>query len=156
MKLNSSPQLTVRVLAALPDKDDRTAIGSIFAHSNWTIGFAENYEEVSSALAKTSFGVVIVEAYFTGGRNWKNVLDLTQAMPAPIPVIVTDRVADERLWAEVLNLGAYDLLLKPFDPTEVYRIVSSAWLSWRVKHEPFAPGDGKAAAMHRSWSRVAS
>jgi hypothetical protein len=137
MKLNSSPQLTVRVLAALPDKDDRTAIGSIFAHSNWTIGFAENYEEVSSALAKTSFGVVIVEAYFTGGRNWKNVLDLTQAMPAPIPVIVTDRLADERLWAEVLNLGAY-------------------WLSWRVKHEPFAPGDGKAAAMHRSWSRVAS
>ena len=47
-------------------------------------------------------------------------------------LIVTDRLADERLWAEVLNLGGYDLLLKPFDPEEVLRVVNSAWTSWKL------------------------
>jgi DNA-binding response OmpR family regulator len=44
---------------------------------------------------------------------------------------VTSRVADDSLWAEVLNLGAYDLLMKPFDLTEVFRVVSLAWRHWK-------------------------
>jgi len=39
---------------------------------------------------------------------------------------VADRLADDRLWAEVLNLGAYDLLIKPFDTQEVLRTVGLA------------------------------
>jgi DNA-binding response OmpR family regulator len=35
-------------------------------------------------------------------------------------------LADERLWAEVLNLGAYDLLAKPFDVREVLHAVTTA------------------------------
>jgi DNA-binding response OmpR family regulator len=31
----------------------------------------------------------------------------------------------------VLNLGAYDLLMKPFDLTEVFRVVSLAWRHWK-------------------------
>jgi DNA-binding NtrC family response regulator len=52
---------------------------------------------------------------------------------------VTSRAADERLWAEALNLGAYDVLAKPFDPTEVCRIVSLAWMHWAEQHGPAAP-----------------
>jgi DNA-binding response OmpR family regulator len=35
-------------------------------------------------------------------------------------------LADEALWAEVLNLGGYDVLTKPFDPKEVHHAVSMA------------------------------
>ena len=49
-------------------------------------------------------------------------------------VIVTSRLADDRLWAEALNLGAYDVLTKPFDRHEVLRSVSFAWLNWHDKH----------------------
>ena len=42
-------------------------------------------------------------------------------------MIVTSRLADERLWAEALNLGAYDVLAKPFDRTEAMRVVAAAW-----------------------------
>jgi hypothetical protein len=39
---------------------------------------------------------------------------------------VSSRVADDRLWAEVLNLGGYDLLTNPFAPAEVSRVVDLA------------------------------
>ena len=45
-------------------------------------------------------------------------------------LIVTSRLADERLWAEALNLGAYDVLAKPFDSTEAMRVVGAAWRAW--------------------------
>src|SRR5438477_13162242 len=34
------------------------------------------------------------------------------------PLIVTSRLADERLWAEVLKLGGHDVLAKPFEEPE--------------------------------------
>jgi DNA-binding response OmpR family regulator len=40
--------------------------------------------------------------------------------------VVVSRNADERLWAEVLNLGGYDLLLKPYNANEVRRTIRGA------------------------------
>ena len=47
---------------------------------------------------------------------------------------MTSRLADERLWAEALNLGAWDVLAKPFDTNEVIRTVSIAGQHWRDRH----------------------
>ncbi len=41
-------------------------------------------------------------------------------------MIVASRVTDEALWAEVLNLGGYDVLVQPFDRTEVLRVTDAA------------------------------
>jgi len=46
-------------------------------------------------------------------------------LPTPPLLIVTSRHADEYLWAEALNLGAYDVVAKPFDSHELSRVVSS-------------------------------
>jgi FixJ family two-component response regulator len=62
--------------------------------------------------------------------SWKDVLDQVTILPDPPSLIVTSRLADERLWAEALNLGAYDVLAKPYDRTEVMRVVSGAWRAW--------------------------
>ena len=43
-------------------------------------------------------------------------------------LIVTSRLADASLWAEVLNLGGYDLLAKPFNRQEVRHVLTSAWV----------------------------
>jgi hypothetical protein len=47
--------------------------------------------------------------------------------PVPIPLIVASRLADDKLWAEVLNLGGSDVLALRFDHDEVIRSVSLAW-----------------------------
>ncbi|HEX8985695.1 MAG TPA: hypothetical protein VF767_09695 [Bryobacteraceae bacterium] len=81
--------------------------------------------EARARLSRDSYGAVLTAATLDDG-GWKNVLSLTLDMaPAP-PLIVTDRAADDCLWAEVLNLGCYDMLAQPFDSSEVVRIVSLA------------------------------
>jgi len=67
--------------------------------------------------------------------DWKQALtQLAELADSPL-LIVTSRWADDYLWAEVLNLGGYDVLMKPFDQTEVVRVISLAWLNWKNNHD---------------------
>jgi DNA-binding NtrC family response regulator len=61
--------------------------------------------------------------------DWKAILDVTLKRRYPSHLIVASRLADECLWAEALNHGCYDVLAKPYDASEVIRVVSTAW--WR-------------------------
>ena len=42
--------------------------------------------------------------------NWKKVLSDLRRFAHPPQLIVTSRTADDYLWAEVLNIGGYDVL----------------------------------------------
>jgi len=70
--------------------------------------------------------VVIVERDLPDG-NWKSLRNRLIQMPFAPKLIVTCRLADERLWEEVLNLGGFDVLARPFYPREVLRSIDSAW-----------------------------
>ncbi|MGA3018400.1 MAG: hypothetical protein ABSF62_14870 [Bryobacteraceae bacterium] len=61
---------------------------------------------------------------------WKELLEQFDGLSSPPLLIVASRLADERLWAEALNLGAYDVLAKPFETAEVVRIFNLACLRW--------------------------
>jgi DNA-binding response OmpR family regulator len=50
-------------------------------------------------------------------------------------LIVCSLLADDRLWAEVLNIGGYDVLMKPFLPIEVTRVVRMAARQVRWKRQ---------------------
>ncbi len=63
--------------------------------------------------------------------SWKRVLEAVAAMNQPSKLIVIPRNIDRQLWAEVLNLGGFDLLPRPWDGSEVSRVLSHAWLSWK-------------------------
>ena len=63
--------------------------------------------------------------------SWQELIEEAQA--AQSLMIVVSRHADERLWAEVLNLGGFDVLALPFDRDELRRSVSSA-----LRHSPRA------------------
>jgi DNA-binding response OmpR family regulator len=58
--------------------------------------------------------------------TWRELWEQVRERDTPPSLIVVSRLADERLWAEVLNLGGYDVLSKPFDPAEVRRVVENA------------------------------
>jgi hypothetical protein len=45
-------------------------------------------------------------------------------------LIVTSHEPDDRLWAEVITLGGYDVLTTPLDRNEVIWAVGRAWQSW--------------------------
>jgi len=82
-------------------------------------------EQALGHLIDSRVSVVICEALLPDG-NWKDLLaGMASAQASPV-LVVTSNVADESLWAEVLNLGGYDVLAQPFDREEVARVVRSA------------------------------
>ncbi len=93
----------------------------------WVVTKQADFSCILSDSQKEQFPVVLCDDMLP----WRELLDgPIQKLCAPPLLIVSSRLADERLWAEALNLGAYDVLAKPFDQGEVIRVIESAWLRW--------------------------
>jgi len=132
---------TVSVLCVDPIEEDHAILEEIFKSSPWSICPDSSWNlQTSGSLTSAwrslhthHYALVLCECDLKPG-TWRELLDLLARLPDPPFLIVTSRVADERLWAEALNLGAYDVLAKPFDRTEVIRVVSMAWMHWTAQH----------------------
>jgi len=128
----TGPDDIVTVLLVSPLEGDRQSLGGIFAHTNWRLTTAHTLDRAVSSLRSGRYALVICERTLQQG-TWKDLLERTLAMPSPPLVLVTGLHPDDRLWAEAINLGAYDVLPKPFDRQEVVQVVSAAWLQWRSR-----------------------
>jgi DNA-binding response OmpR family regulator len=138
------PEKVVTVLAISPHTDDHAFLQHIFNHTNWALGCVRTWSEARSFLRRHRMPVVIAESQLPDA-SWKDALAGLSRMAERPRLIVSSRVADEFLWAEVLNLGGYDVLAKPFDPAEVFRVISLAWLDWknnRIPHHELARAAG--------------
>jgi DNA-binding response OmpR family regulator len=114
------------VLAVIPQEHDLAVLSRILSHSAWTILSASSVQEARELLTSDHVHVVVANRMLSDG-DWKDLLSITSEMPDPPQLIVISRDGDERLWAEVLNLGAWDVLVKPFHPKEVFRTIHAAW-----------------------------
>ena len=107
------------ILLLCPSAEAGERLTDILRESRWSVRSAHSFAEASDHLAAEAAPVVICETPLPDG-DWKDLLDKTPRL------IVTARHADDALWAEVLNLGGYDVLAQPFDEREVSRVVASA------------------------------
>ncbi len=86
---------------------------------------ASSCEEVLARVRNDDIDVLICEDRF-GSSTWQHILATLKDLPASPPFVVTSRLADDRLWAEVLNMGGFDVLAQPFRFEEVSHVVLSA------------------------------
>jgi DNA-binding response OmpR family regulator len=128
---------TVAVLSVSPMDEDHSLLESIFSHSKWTLFKAPSLPAARAFLQGRDVSVVVCERDL-GPGSWRAMLEYLQPLPHPPSLIVTSRLADDRLWSEVLNLGGWDVLAKPFDRGEVVRSIKLAWDHWRHQAEPHA------------------
>ena len=98
---------------------------------------ASGVESAKKALRRDKIPIIICERNLQPG-TWRDLLEQTAMMPHAPLMIVTSRLADEHLWSEVLNEGGYDVLAKPFHPTELIRVVEGAFQHWQDLHEAFS------------------
>lgn len=105
------------------------AMRGILEDSGWELHNLRSFEEARRWRASDHGGVVITDAVLPDG-NWKDILELLIESSHPSNLIVSSRLADDRLWAEVLNLGAFDLLAIPYRAEEVLHVVRSACRGW--------------------------
>jgi DNA-binding response OmpR family regulator len=116
-------------LVVSPNDEDHWRLIHILRPAGWGVDSACSCEEAVRSLEIEPARVVIVDRQLPDG-NWKTLLNRLTRMPHPPELIVTSRLADERLWAEVLNLGGFDVLSQPFFSSEVLRCVNSAGRHW--------------------------
>lgn len=127
----------LKVLSVSPHEHDHAALQSIVDHSSWLLLKADSLSSAFFLLGKHDISVVLCERDLRPGA-WTDLLDGICDIPRPPSLIVTSRLADDRLWAEALNLGAWDVLAKPFDRMEVLRSIKVAWQHWHDQDRAFA------------------
>ena len=129
----------VEVLLLGPGAGTRALFAQVFENSNWRL---ENVSSVPTAVSKLRQNPMAVVIYEDSDAprpssipGWLELLAETRTLDHPPKVIVASRQADDRLWADVLHQGGYDVLPMPLECSEVLRTVSMAWLEWRREGE---------------------
>ena len=123
-------QRIVKVLLISPFDEDHRDLREILRHSNWQQHEARTLVGALGFLQDNPTPVVICEAELPDG-TWKDVLAQLALIKCPPILVVSARLADEKLWSEVLRLGGYNVLVKPLNMQEVSRVVSFSWLLWK-------------------------
>ena len=137
-RLNAPPRLVIgneaiAVLSVSPIQHDHDTLASLLSRDQWRIHNALSLQSASAFLRSHAVPLVICE-HDLSPDTWTQLLDETRLLSIPPVLIMTCRVADDSLWAEAINVGAYDVLAKPLDRTEVTRVLSSAWLHWQRQY----------------------
>jgi DNA-binding response OmpR family regulator len=113
-------------LAISPFEADRRLLTNLLNRSGSRALGVSSRQEALPFLREGSVPVVICDSELPDG-TWQELLNDLALLEHPPLMIVTSRLADDALWAEVLNLGGFDLLMRPFDAGEVIRVVGQAW-----------------------------
>jgi DNA-binding NtrC family response regulator len=113
------------VLAVGLLEEDHQILREVLDDTGLPLVTAATIREAMHSLDRDCPAVIISESNLPDG-TWKDLLD---SSPWHLPVrnlIVVSLLADEFLWAEVLNLCGWDVLAKPLDKQEVFRSMISA------------------------------
>lgn len=143
---SSNPQRTVTVLLISPVERDHLLFQQAFGRSNWKLFRAYSLREGLEFLQEHDIPVIVSERNLDK-EGWQRLMPEIANLPVPPKVIVTSSEAGADLWSEVLNLGGYDLLVKPIDERELFQAISQAWLSWKRESQGAEVGKSLEAAV---------
>lgn len=121
-----APVTDVRVLVVSSSWEDYERLRTILLDRVWQLEHATNAQQASALLEQRPYSIVVVDCQLEDG-SWREVLDITQASFGKPPLVVASTTADDYLWSEVLNLGGYNVLAKPFDREEVRWVLEHAY-----------------------------
>jgi DNA-binding NtrC family response regulator len=113
------------ILAVSPFEQDKRLIQTMVRGSRTSVLTADRLSEAIPLLRRRRISLVICERDLPDG-DWREMLGQMNDLVPAARLVVASRLADERLWAEVLNLGGYDVLAKPFSAEEVTHVIESA------------------------------
>ncbi len=116
----------IPLLLVSPFQDDHAALLSILKKPDFCLYRTRSLQQALAVLGRVSVPVVAAECNLRG-CCWKDVWTALQGVAASR--------ADERLWNEVIHLGGYDVLAKPFESEEVVSVVTGAGDHWRRETE---------------------
>jgi len=112
---------------------ERPLVHDVFQKCGWRLLEARDRGRALESLVCNPVQVVITESDLPKW-DWRRALEDLGRLALPPQLVVTSRTADEHLWAEVLNMGAYDVLTRPLDGEELERVVAAASRQFAQQH----------------------
>jgi DNA-binding NtrC family response regulator len=106
--------------------------------TGWAVAHADNLRAGTAWLQSNVAAVAVTEGE-TSGQDWATIVScLRELADAPEVVVIT---SNELPLPDVLRCGAFDLLRRPFDDSDLLWAVASAWHTWITRRER-RPGGG--------------
>ena len=105
--------------------NERPLVHEVFQRCGWKLYEAPDRRKALNCLDRHRVQVVIAESELPNW-NWKRVLYDLRSLSKTPQLVVASRTADDYLWSEVLNMGAYDVLPRPLEKDELERVIAAA------------------------------
>jgi DNA-binding NtrC family response regulator len=115
----------VHVLSVSAAPDDHSELRQILNDPLWDIYAAANSADAKEHLTWNRVAVTICDSNVPGG-GWIELFHRADEYSEPLTLIVTSTDVNKYMREDVLHLGGYDLLAKPFDWCEVRRVLTLA------------------------------
>ena len=114
-----------RILYVSADRNRAGQFDSMVHDLPLLFDHAEDLRQASACLFQNHYDAVVTEALLPDG-NWLDVLHLVRRCPLQLQVILSVPHADASWRSNALKLGVCDLVLQPFQESEVRGVISRA------------------------------
>jgi DNA-binding NtrC family response regulator len=123
-----------RLLIVGADEEIRQTVWEVFPSESCQFVFEERVRTLEDYLRRHPYFEAIVVNLRTPAEDCFDFMSVMKAICPRAEVIFISGFADERLWIESIQRGAYDLMSVPLDRKEFRRIVTNAL----ERNRPFA------------------
>jgi DNA-binding NarL/FixJ family response regulator len=103
-------------------------VSTLVASTQIRIHHADTLDYAKARLQATKARIMLTDVTFERG-GWEDAMRMAASLPLRTAVVLVSPLADQRLWIDALECGAYDLILEPFDADELRWILENAQLS---------------------------
>ncbi len=115
-----------RVLVVDDDPDIRLLLRLELSAEGYSIAEAADGAAALQALKAEAFDVVLLDMMMPVVDGWEVLRTIDRSTAPPVVVVTALATHDQRHLVDLLELGAFDVVVKPFDPGWLVQLVAEA------------------------------
>lgn len=123
--IGSDPRGRVRILAVLPNPEDRVSLSAIASNEGWSLRLASHCDSAIEILRHHPADIIIC-ARDVKPSGWRDALTLLAAEAPGTCLILASPENDDRLWLEVIERGGFDVVTTPIHAARMVHAVRQA------------------------------
>ncbi len=112
------------ILVVVPSEQDCCLIVDCLTKDGLVVHPTNNLLDVVLHQVALTISVILYDT--DAPEHWRHALQQLLRIQPAARVVFLSRLADDKMWMEVLESGGYDLVMKPLNATEVRSVVQSA------------------------------
>ena len=142
-------QRPAQILVASSEPENRRALTAVLNREGFDTICVSRVSECQEVLAWQNIRLVFCDRRLPDG-GYRDVLALTRSLSRKVWIVVTSRLADWDEYLEALQLGAFELIVSPCQPSDVVWILIQARREDEERAASGTSGKARAASAGRA------